>query len=210
MANINIVPGLNVITYRGSSPINFSAIANFDANILFVKTPDCKVRAGGIVYQNFQSYFPGAGPLNDWLTYFGAISSYIVLATNTFTITEQGNTVTPQEAIVVPSPLGLVGIDTNRVDTVPVSNSDNNLVAVYWFDSVISQWRLYSPGAGPLNNLNNTGDARTNNWIPGRTYYIVSKPGTPIWYLNINRINDYLLADNNDFLRTDNDDNLCV
>jgi len=210
MANINIVPGINVITYRGSNPLNFSAIPNFDNNINYVRSPDCRVRAG-IVYQNFQSYFPGAGPLNDWLTNFASITSYIVFSKTSFTITEQGTEVTPPQLIRVTAPLGLVGIDSNRVNTVPVSASDSLLTAVYWHNG--TNWLPYRPGLqDALNILNGPGlpSSTRNNWLPGRTYYVVSKTGTAPFFLNIPRLRDYILADNNDFLRTDTNDNLCI
>lgn len=215
MANINIVPGINVITYRTGTDLNFNSIPNFTNNVNFVRAPDCKVR-GGLVYQQFQTYYPNVDPiLNDWLTYFGGISSYIISSKTSFTITEAGNTITPPQLIIVTSPLGLVGIDTNRVDTVAVSGIDANINAVYWFDGI--QWRSYRPGiADALNDLNGSSMAgstipssKRNNWIPGRTYYVNSRSGVAPYYLNIPRLLDYILTDNNDFLLADNFDNLC-
>jgi len=208
MATINISPGINVITYRGDTPLNFSSITNFDTNITKVMSPDCKVR-GGVVYQNFQSYFPGAGPLNDWLTYFAGISSYIVVAKTAFSFNEQGRNLTQSYYIKLTAPIGMVYIDSNRVNSIPVSNYDAYITNVYWFDQSISTWRKYTPGLGALNDLNGSGN---NNWLPGRTYYVQGKPGpgSVSIVLDIPRIYDYLLADDDSFLLTDSDDNICV
>ena len=90
-----------------------------------------------------------------------------------------------------------------------MSNYDSVISNVYWFDKAISTWRRYTPGLGALNDLNGGGN---NNWLPGRTYYIQGKPnsGSVSATLNIPRIYDYILTDNDDFLRTDSYDNLCV
>lgn len=212
MANINIVPGLNVFTYRGSNPLNFNAIPNFDNNINYVRTPDGKVR-GGVVYENFQTYFPGGGALNDWLTNFSSISSYIVFSNATFTITEQGTEATPPQLIRVTSPLALVGIDLNRVSTVRAADYSSQINAAYWHNG--SQWLPFrSDFVAQQNSLNilngaNLPDSTRNNFLPGRTYYIVNRTGVANYFLNIPRLLDYLLADNDDFLRTDTDVNLC-
>jgi hypothetical protein len=211
MAVLTINSGVNVITYRGSTPLNFSAITNFETIVTKVKIPDCKGRPGGS-YNNFFTYTPPINSgLNDYLTLFSGISSYIIQATSSFTITEQGSTLTPPLCTMVTAPLALVGFDTNRVDYIGVSAFDALIKGVYYYDG--SNWRRYSPGTPGLNDLNNAsivGTRLANNFLPGRTYYINSISGQPNWLIGVPRLTDYLTADNDDFLKADNDDNLCV
>jgi hypothetical protein len=126
-------------------------------------------------------------------------------------VTEQGIEVTTPQLIRVTAPLGLVGIDTNRVNTVPVSASDSILTAVYWHNG--TNWLPYRPGLQDALNVLNGPDLPSNirnNWLPGRNYYVVCKPGTQPFYLNIPRLRDYILTDNDYFLRTDTNANLCL